>query len=118
MTSDPGVVTTTEPPRPAPSVVLAICAPELIVIFWALTLTEPASPLAPAPANATIPLPPLSVSTPCKLTVTVPAPAPDVAELTCAPLVRVIAPSLLIHTSPANPEPNVLVEISPPLLIE
>ena len=55
--SAPGVVTLTEPPAPVPAVVLAISAPEVIVICGALTATDPASPRAAEVAEAMIPLP-------------------------------------------------------------
>src|SRR6266566_1829837 len=45
-TSAPGVVTLTEPPAPAPAVVLAISAPLVTVICGAVTVTDPALPLA------------------------------------------------------------------------
>ena len=64
------------------------------MICGALTLTEPALPLAVALARATMPLPaPLSVSGPPEATMRVPPfPDPAVAELICAPPERLKAP--------------------------
>ena len=56
-TNAPGVVTATEPPDPVPAVVLAICAPLVIVICGAFTVTRPALPLTAEVAEAMIPLP-------------------------------------------------------------
>jgi hypothetical protein len=55
--------------------VLAICPPLVTVIWGALTVADPALPLAVPLASARIPLPPLSDSGPCEVTVTV-APLP------------------------------------------
>ena len=77
----------TEPPAPVPAVVLAISDPVVIVICGALTVTEPALPLALEFANAMIPLPgSLKLSGPCAVTCTVPPlPGPAVALAICAP---------------------------------
>src|SRR6516165_10296269 len=95
-TSAPGVVTPTDPPAPVPAVVLTISAPLVTVICGALTVTEPALPLAVALASAKIPPPPLSDSGPCETqdgthgakaeegptTTNPPLPAPAVLEVT------------------------------------
>ena len=56
-TNVPGVITLTKPPAPVPAVVLAISAPEVIVICGAVAVADPPSPLAVEVAEAMIPLP-------------------------------------------------------------
>src|SRR5271166_911007 len=104
-TSEPGVVTMTEPPAPVPAVVLAISAPEAIVIRGASTVTDPALPLAVEVAEAIIPLAgSVKLSGPCAVTSMVPPfPAPAVLELTCAPPESASAPPAVSVTSPAPP---------------
>src|SRR5438445_338053 len=72
-----------------------IAAWSLIRRLRAVTLIDPASPLAASRTKATIPLPtPLTVSAPCALRSTVPpCPEPEVAELICAPLDNDSAPT-------------------------
>jgi hypothetical protein len=65
----PGVATFTEPPVPVPAVVLEISAPESSVICGAVTVTDPALPLAVEDAEVTIPLPkPVTLSGPPAVT--------------------------------------------------
>ena len=95
----------TEPPAPVPAVVLDISAPFPTEICGALTLTEPALPLAAVVAAAMIPLSrSVRLSGPCEPTWTVPAlPSPDVLENTLAPPEIAIAPPAVNVTSPARP---------------
>jgi hypothetical protein len=92
--SAPRVVTLTEPPAPVPAVVLEISAPDSSVICGAVTVTDPAFPLAVEDAEAMIPLPkPVSISGPPAVTCTVPpSPAPAVLDVAFAPSDSVIAP--------------------------
>ena len=56
-----------------PAVVLPICAPEVIAICGAATVTDPALPVAVDDAKANMPVPGrLSANGPCAWTVTVP----------------------------------------------
>jgi hypothetical protein len=101
--SVPGVITLTEPPAPVPVVVLAIAPPAVKVICGAVTVTDPALPLALGIAKATIPLPgSLNTSGPCAVTRTLPPlPTPAVLELTSAPPESASAPPAAKTTSPA-----------------
>jgi hypothetical protein len=82
--------------------VLAICAPFAIVIRGALTVTDPASPLAVDAAEATTPLPAsLRFKDPVASTVTVPPPpAPSVVLAICAPPCTVSRPALTLTVPP------------------
>src|SRR5208282_3505001 len=69
--SAPGVDTATDPPAPVPAVVLEISAPAIKAICGAVTVTDPALPLAVELAKAMIPLPgSLKLSGPCAVTFT------------------------------------------------
>src|SRR2546421_11467570 len=92
--STPGVVipTSTGPPLPVPAVVLALCAPLVIVICGASTITDPASPAPIDEAVIWVPMP-SSTSVPGVVFPTAtdpPLPVPDVVLAICAPLVIVI----------------------------
>src|SRR5215469_14915323 len=101
----PGVITLTEPPAPVPAVVLTICPPLVTVICGAVTVTDPALPLAVDIAEAMIPLPgAVKLSGPSAVTCTVPPlPGPAVELAICAPpwTVRLSAPTV---TEPPGPE--------------
>src|SRR5207237_5222983 len=116
-TSAPCVGTLPEPPAPVPAVVLEISAPAARAICGAVTITDPALPLAVEVAETRIPLPgSLRLSGPRELTRTVPAsPAPAVIVETLAPPVNAIAPPAVSTTSPAAPVEPVSAEpaISP-----
>jgi hypothetical protein len=114
------VVTSTEPPAPVPAVVLEISAPDSSVICGAVTVTDPALPLAVEVAETRIPLPgSLTLSGPCELTRTVPAsPAPAVIVETLAPPDSAIAPPAVSTTSPAAPvapaSAEAVIPLAPP----
>src|ERR1700719_2492611 len=97
----PGVVTSTEPPAPVPAVVLEISAPDSSAICGAVTITDPALPLALEDAEAMIPLlASLKVNGPWAVTCTVPpSPAPAVVDVTFPPLDNAIAPPAVSTTS-------------------
>src|ERR1700730_5228223 len=101
--SAPRVVTLTDPPAPVPAVVLEISAPDSSVICGAVTVTDPALPLAVEDAEAMIPLPkPIRVSGPPAVTCTVPPlPAPAVLDVAFAPSDSAIAPPAVKTTWPA-----------------
>ena len=98
-TSAPGVVTVTAPPDPVPAVVLAISAPDPIVICGAVTATDPALPVVPGWVSVAIraPDPPID-KRPTTLTATLPA--------------------LPVLAGKLEDGPNALLEISPPLTIK
>jgi hypothetical protein len=117
-TNRPAVVTVTGPPRAVPAIVLAICAPATIVISGALTVTEPALPLAKAPAEALIAVPgSVSVKVPCEITRTIPpGPLRVLPALISPPLLSVVLPAMATFSAPPAPDEALLLEIAPPLL--